>query len=298
MSFTGPVVSKDGTTLFAVGVLEEGELVRYNVARREFAAFSPSISGSWLTFSPDGQAIAYVGYPDRILWRSRVDGSGKQRLVDGPFEADGSTWSPDGKWIAFRSRMSGRHLRIHLIPSVGGDPHPILTEDREQGIPTWSPDGTRLAFGDVPEIYERPSGGEVLHVYDLVRRAFDVIPGSRGLWTCRWSPEGHYLLALTIVGQKLRILDLTSGVWRPLPVDQVGSPTWSRDGRFVYYETLGNSHVLRRIRIADGRVEDLADLTDYATPRSGWMGLAPDDSPVVLRSLSTTEVYALRLDRR
>jgi hypothetical protein len=45
-----------------------------------------------------------------------------------------------------------------------------------------------------------------------------------------------------------------------------------------------------------GRIEVLADLAGIPlAPRMGapWMGLAPDDSPLVMRDRSTRELYAL-----
>jgi hypothetical protein len=76
----------------------------------------------------------------------------------------------------------------------------------------------------------------------------------------------------------------------------VGNPTWSHDGQFIYYDTEGGTHMLRRVRVSDGRVEDLVDLLHYPLAAYWWNGLAPDDSPIILRSLRATEVYALALD--
>jgi hypothetical protein len=77
-----------------------------------------------------------------------------------------------------------------------------------------------------------------------------------------------------------------------------GVPTWSHDGKFIYYTTEGNEYLLRRIRIDDERAETLVDLKRYASPTVWWTGLTPEDSPIVLRSLGAPQVYALRLDVR
>ena len=76
--------------------------------------------------------------------------------------------------------------------------------ETEQGVPTWSPGSTRLCLGDVPAAFGKPSGTEVIHVFDLSLRKLSHLPGSRGLWTSRWSRDGRYISALTIEGQKLR----------------------------------------------------------------------------------------------
>ena len=40
-----------------------------------------------LQFSHDGKWIAYVTYPDRMLWRSRTDGSERLQLTTPPMRA-------------------------------------------------------------------------------------------------------------------------------------------------------------------------------------------------------------------
>ena len=40
------------------------------------------------------------------------------------------------------------------------------------------------------------------------------------------------------------------------------------------------------------------DLSHYQVAAYWWSGLTPDDSPMILRNLSATEVYALRLEIR
>jgi Tol biopolymer transport system component/DNA-binding winged helix-turn-helix (wHTH) protein len=302
LGFAAPSISKDGKTVFAIGVQSEAELVRYDLSQRDFKPYLPGIRGTWLTFSPDRHSIAYVGYPDGHLWRSRPDGSDRKQLTFGPFSTDGAMWSPDGKWIAFRSRMEGKYHKIYLIPAEGGEPRPIISEDREQGIPSWSPDSTRLTFGDVPEVFGHAVGDEVLHIYDIARREFSVVPGSAGqrLWTSRWSPDGRYLSAQTIDGQQLRLFDFRTATWQSFPAVHVGEPAWSHDGKFIYYDTEGGTYFLRRVRISDGRVEELADLLHYPVVENyGWTcGLTPDDSPIILRTPGATEIYALQLDVR
>jgi hypothetical protein len=53
---------------------------------------------------------------------------------------------------------------------------------------------------------------------------------------------------------------------------------------------------LKRVRVADGMVEHLANM-DFPLAVYGWSGLTPDDSPMVLKNLSTPRIYALTLER-
>jgi hypothetical protein len=50
--------------------------------------------------------------------------------------------------------------------------------------------------------------------------------------------------------------------------------------------------------VADGLVEPAVDLSRLSVAAPWWFGLAPDGSPMLLRNLGTTEIYAMRLERR
>jgi len=82
-----------------------------------------------------------------------ADGSTLPRvLTPGPHQAEGLAWSPDGIRIAF---ASGRHdswdldliVDLWSVP-VSGDSEPERLTEHEGSycLPSWSPDGTRIAF--------------------------------------------------------------------------------------------------------------------------------------------------------
>jgi Tol biopolymer transport system component len=295
-SYYSPRVSADGRTVFALAVYPQGELVSFDPDSRTFGLTLLGVSGTWLTYSRDRQSIAYIGFPDKRLWRARADGSDRRLLTPGVFEVDASVWSPDGKWIAFLQRNQQRHLRLHLMPSEGGEPVPIGGSDgRSQGAPSWSHDGSKLVFGDVPEHFGHAAGDEVLHQYDLPSRAFSVVPGSAGLWSPRWSPDGRFIAALTIAEGAVRLFTTSTSRWHAMPVDHVDHMTWSSDSRFLSYHTEGSRYVLGRLRVADGAVEELTDLRHMPIAAYWWSGLTPDDRPLLLRRRGGTEIHALKL---
>ena len=53
--------------------------------------------------------------------------------------------------------------------------------------------------------------------------------------------------------------------------------------------------VVLRIQISDHKEEQIIDLNNFITGGryGGWLGLAPDDSPLLLRDAGTQDVYAL-----
>jgi WD40 repeat protein len=291
-SHFAPAINEDGTKLFALGVPDSGELVRYDGRLQQLVPYLGGISATWVAFFKDLQRYAYVLHPERTLWLASAAWSDKRQLTFPPFEVDGWSPSPDGKWIASRGRMPGRHYKIYLLPTEGGQPQPLTMEDVEQGLPTWSADGSKLAFGDVPEIFGHAEGTEVIHIYDVATRGLSELPQSHGLWTSRWSPDGRYLSALTIQGQKIALFDFLTRTWRRLEADHVNNPTWSRDSKYIYYDTEGGARALRRVRIEDGQIEQIVDLAKYPIAAYWWSGLASDDSPIVLRHVGAPEVFA------
>jgi DNA-binding winged helix-turn-helix (wHTH) protein/Tol biopolymer transport system component len=301
MSFFLPAASSDGKAILAYGKRGRGELVRYDSTLRQFVPYLDGISAAWVTFSNDRESVAYISFPDNILWRARADGTDKRQLTFPPLEVAGLSWSPDGKTIAIRAGLPGKHKKVFLVPAGGGMPEPLTPADVEQGIPAWSPDGSRLVFGDVPETFGHPSGVEVLHVVDLRSRSMTTLPESGGLWTTRWSPDGRYISALTIdlkEQQRLRLFDCRTERWRSVDANHVSNTTWSRDSQYIYYDTEGHERALRRVRVADGLVEQITNLETYPVAHYGWSGLSLDGSPIILGQRFDVEIYALELERR
>jgi hypothetical protein len=67
--------------IYAVGEQPRAELVRYDAKSGQFLPYLDGASITDVSFSPDGHWLAYVTYPDGILWRSRVNGTQKLQLT-------------------------------------------------------------------------------------------------------------------------------------------------------------------------------------------------------------------------
>ena len=114
--------------------------------KRRTGAYRHGISADSVTFSKDGQPVAYLSFPDDILWKANRDGMDRVQLTSPPLRPQSPAWSPDGSQIAFMAwSRQGSHAWI--VPSWGGSPQRLLPEDGGQETdPNWSPDGRKIVF--------------------------------------------------------------------------------------------------------------------------------------------------------
>ena len=105
----------------------------------------PSIDA--LAWSPDGQWLAVTGFHEVLL--HRADGSRPpQRLVGLSERLTSLRFSPDGKLLAAAGGLPARmgELQVWEVPEGKLRLSLPVTADTIYGV-SWSPDGTRLAFG-------------------------------------------------------------------------------------------------------------------------------------------------------
>jgi Tol biopolymer transport system component len=281
-------------------------LLKFNSRSHQFEHLFAGISIAQLDFSRDGAWVAYVTFPEKVLWRSRTDGTERLQLTDPGMQAELPRWSPDGKGIAFVGRTPGEPWRIEYIPAAGGTPKQLTAEGVEEAFPDWSPDGTRLAFGGIP--WQPPPAGLTIQVLDIRTGQLSSLSEptrALGPYSPRWSPDGRYIVALTHDSSKLILFDFNTHQWAELAAIPTVErsplyPNWSKDGRYVYYHNVrGHEESLSRVRISDHKVEQVASLRGISLAGidfGQWMGLAPDDSPMVVRDAGTQELYALDVD--
>jgi serine/threonine protein kinase/Tol biopolymer transport system component len=309
MQTYAPVPSPDGKRIFFFGDLEKGELVRYDAKTRQWSPFLPGIAAVGLDFSRDQKWVTYNSI-EGSLWRSAVDGSQRRQLTLPPMVAGSPRWSFDGQRIAFCGRSEGSPPRVFVVPAEGGAPVQVTTG--EGGVagdidPTWSPDGSSLAFSSFPPgDLKLPDDRVLLRVVDLNTHRISVLPGSRGLWSPRWSPDGRYIAALLLDNTKHRLqnspshlvlYDCQKGLQIMLFDFPSGYPNWSQDGQFLYFRSniAADNWSWYRMRIRDRKLAHLFTRRDLqlASYTARWTGLTPDGSLLLLRGSGTRELYAL-----
>jgi Tol biopolymer transport system component len=239
LNFYAPVPSQDGKRLFAVGEQARVELVRYDSQSGHFVPYLSGMSANQLGFGKNGEWIAYLGYPEPTLWRSRADGSQRVQLTFPPMRAFLPHWSPDGKRIAFMGTFPGKPFKIYLISPEGGSPAQAMPGEHNEADPDWSPDGSLLVFGGAPWAEGGRPGSTAIHLLELSSDRVSTLPGSEGLFGPRWSPDGRYICAVPAEQRGIMLFDFRVRKWEQLDKDNAFSfPIWSRDSRYIYFDNV------------------------------------------------------------
>jgi dipeptidyl aminopeptidase/acylaminoacyl peptidase len=153
----------------------------------------------------------------------------------------GTSWSPDGKTIAFTTNISGR-MNIWTVPAQGGWPTQLTVSDQRQFSPAWSPDGKWIAYmsdhdGDEQwDIFAvSPLSGEVINLTQTPEIAEE---------DPQWSPDGRMLAYMvkpkTSSTFEIDVMDFSTHEVRHLtsgtPKERGNvHPLFSRDGKWIVY---------------------------------------------------------------
>jgi Tol biopolymer transport system component len=299
MSFGNASLAGGDKKMWAIGVDPAGEVVKYERGSKKFVPVIPGVSATDLAYSADGKWVSYVAIPEGTLWRSRANGSDRLQLTSAPEQAALPVWSPDGKQIAYVSLKAGQSWKLFLVPVSGGPPQEVLTESGSQIDANWSADGSRLMFGD----FNHDAGGLSIRILDLKTRKLEKVPGSDGLFSPRWSPDGRYIAAISPDNTTLKRFDFQTQTWSNWLMESAGTvsyPVWSADSKYLYFDDLVNGdESIRRVKVGDSQPElafVLGALDRYPGALGFWSGRAADGSWMFVRDRSTQEVYQLSLE--
>jgi Tol biopolymer transport system component len=292
-----PFFSRGGDKIFATGTTKAGQLSRLDSKSSLFQPFLSGISANLVAFSKDGRSVAYVSYPDDILWRANTDGSERVQLTSPPTEPASVSWSPDGTQIVFMT-LSPQGAQAWIVPAKGGSPRLLLPEDKgNQGDPSWSPDGRSIAFAT--GLWQSKESS--IRILDLATHHVTTLPGSDGKFFPSWSPDGQYIKADSLDIHTLYLFDVKNQRWSTLYKGSTFAyATWSKDGHSLYFLRYTSDPAILRIPLTGGEAKMVVGLKGF--PYTGtfklWFGLDPDDAPLMLRDVSTSDVYALRLEEK
>jgi WD40 repeat protein len=289
--------STDSRKIFVQATQPRAQVVRYDPKTHMFLPYLGGISATDLSFTRDGQWVAYVSIPDGNLWRSRADGTERVQLTYPPERAVLPVWSPDSSRIIYENFSMGKGWGARSISAEGGASQDAIAGAGGAVDFNWSSDGSDLIFSNGPE-----SAPASIRLFDLKTQQQSLFPGSEGPFSPRCSPDGRFLAALTRDSGALMLYDFRSQRWSKWLTEpgNIAFPTWSKDGRYIYFDNFLTDHpTARRVKLGDTHSEELFSLPDLrrfsGTPAGTWGGLAPDDSRLYIQDLSVRETHSLQL---
>jgi hypothetical protein len=287
-SFTDVGLNPDGTGLLAFGEVRRGELQRYDRQERRFERVLAGESVGFVDYSPDGEWVAWVAYPEETLWRARGDGTERLRLTRTPSRALFPSWSPDGKRIAYIGIDEGDRRSLRLVSADEGLMEVVGSEEGfRYWNPCWLPDGTLL----YSSMSSRQRG---IRRLDPSALATTPLEGAEDLLFPRCGPQGQVLagrLRDGILGAVVRWRE--DDDWQEIGPHR-SYPNWTRDGEAI----CGLEHRENRIECYSTALGRWESLVEIDRPLLGWvvvpwMGLDPEDNPMVMFDRSTRDLYAL-----
>lgn len=239
--------------------------------------------------APNGK-IGYSQSGD--VWTANPDGSSATRVTHTPEAERAVAFSPDGTRVAFVRTMQAPNSstdEIFVIELATGAQTRITFDPQAQQAvddqPTWSPDGTRLAWASLKDgdmdIYVANADG-------TGRANFTGTTGNE--YSPTWSPDGDWIAYSAGADKsikKLGIVGLTpSGNAETIvtgPTAMPTGPAWSPDGTAIAYADYGTPSVRDLFTVAASGGSG-TNITNSAATDEGDPVWSPDGTLLLFRS--------------
>lgn len=211
-----------------------------------------------------GKSLVYSGSLAvgllHYLWR--VDASGTEspeRLEIAGVHASYPAFSPANNRLAFLKSHRNRDIWRYR---VGGEHQLLISSSLDDDSPQFSPDGQKIAFvssrsGNSYDVWIANADGS--NPAQLTRQL------GRYQGSARWSPDSRWIVLDSQPPdgrQAIYVLDVAGGKPRRLDLGpyQNAVPSWSRDGKWIYYfSDRTGRHEIWRISPSGGQPRQITD---------------------------------------
>jgi Tol biopolymer transport system component/DNA-binding winged helix-turn-helix (wHTH) protein len=298
LEFESPIAARSGSRIFFMGADSRSELESLSPAGQLVPVKGFLSNAVRVDYTRDGKWVVWTDTGGQ-LWRARSDGTEKLQVTPDNLFSFLARWSPDGSHIAVMAREAGKAWQIYLTGANGGDFQPLLHQTHNAADPSWSSDGKSIVFGGTNDVMGKDATTRTLNTVDVASGALHEIPGSNGLFSPRWSPDGHYIAALSLDQRQVRLYTVATHIWTTLSVPSGADPIWSPDSRYLFiHGSLDPSQPIDRVTIPDGHVDEvvrLADSREHDAVDYVFGGLTLDNRPLIRARIFTGNFYSLDL---
>jgi dipeptidyl aminopeptidase/acylaminoacyl peptidase len=175
------------------------------------------------------------------LWTVDVQTGQTKQITEGDvYDEWGPAWSPDGNTVVFCSNHSKDPdldpdaVDIYLMPSDGGEMRCLPTPVGPKSSPSFSPDGSTIAYYG----YEGKAEG--------------------------WKQTRLWMVATKDEKEALCITCAYDFNVSPWTINDMGSlpqvaPTWSKNGENIYFQVAHHGNTVLKKATLDGKVSDVID---------------------------------------
>ncbi len=190
----GPELSPDGQRVAVARGPDSGRDIWLADSSRSTRFTFDTADDIGPVWSPDGSRVVFASNRKGTyaLYLKPADGSGPEQLLLASADAKyPNSWSPDGRFLLYRSALNGGDLMVlPVLPERNGKPYPFLSTTFNEQAGVFSPDGKWVAYqsneSGPNEVYVRP------------------FPGPGGVWQIsaggglfpRWRADGKELYYL------------------------------------------------------------------------------------------------------
>lgn len=255
--------------------------------------------------SRDGTRVAFTAYnqdQSSDVWVISAHGGGLRQLTDcAPGLCSSPAWSPDGQLLAYERREPAPNgqpgpARVWLFDLTSNETSPVFEDNQVLGFgPTWSLDGSRLAFFDANQ--------QAIRVIDLATGQAEFIPSQMGE-VGSFAPDGSAMAYVDIraVGGQffseiwLAGFDSDGGLSELVePAEEDRAPAWSPTGEWIAFARRridrqgGFGSQLYLMDVTTGQATQITDDPDYNNTRFDW---DPTGSMILVQRFNLSATYA------
>jgi Tol biopolymer transport system component len=241
-----------------------------------------SRSNVQLKWSPDGRYIAFVkgtGEGAELFLWSIAEGGAARRLTSLGARVSSYSFSPDGRTIAFAGNRYGSS-DIWTVSVPDGRTQRLTTDMREEGYPSWTPDGSTILYTRMDEwwvnhdVYAMPAAGGKARLLLSDKNYFDYRNGA-SFGFVRPSPDGKSLLFRSQRSgwANYWLAPMAGGVPRQIAAEQAdqSEARWSPDGSSILFLSMSNgTQSVKVVPSAGGPARTVAGPAVGMAQRAEW----------------------------